>query len=360
MGLVDYASSEEDEDQDKNGGLAVAATNATTTTTLKRKREEQDERENIKKEKDVSSSHLPPLPPRFRDLYATATKLSAGDDPSLHGGRKRTIPHIQGNWPTHLYIEWFPSSAEYSLLNGLISALQAAIPALPLKDDTVSTAIHSFLTSDLGAPLPLHISLSRSLGLLTEQKDAFLSSLQNAIKSSRIRPFDVFFTGLDWVPNFEKTRWFLVLRARRPIADELNKLLHVCNSVAREYGQPLLYTETRSGTSHAAAANVRGEASGSNGRLSKRNGARGKATDYWEDMVDVSDAFHVSIAWTLEKPSEEVIERTKEVQESADFEEVRKATKIKTEEIKAKIGNVVTSIGLPSLRASVNGGLFGI
>jgi len=47
--------------------------------------------------------------------------------------------------------------------------------------------IHSFLTSDLGAPLPLHISLSRPIGFATEQKDSFVDSLQSAIKTSGIR-----------------------------------------------------------------------------------------------------------------------------------------------------------------------------
>jgi hypothetical protein len=48
---------------------------------------------------------LPPLPASFHNLYASSTRVSVQDNPSLHGGRKRVIPHVEGNWPTHLYLE---------------------------------------------------------------------------------------------------------------------------------------------------------------------------------------------------------------------------------------------------------------
>ena len=89
MGLVEYSDSEEDEVEER-----------APTPAAKRRKLSGD-----------GASDLPPLPASFLDQYSSTVRTSTQDDPSLHGGRKRVTPHVEGNWPTHVYLEckWSPS-----------------------------------------------------------------------------------------------------------------------------------------------------------------------------------------------------------------------------------------------------------
>lgn len=109
-------------------------------------------------------------------------------------------------------VSGFPLTSEQELLSNLLSELKNQNP-------TEAKKLQTFLTSELGAPLPLHISLSRPIVFTTENKGDFLESLQTAIKSSKIQPFDIAISDLSWCENFEKTRWFLVLKVKTNSAE---------------------------------------------------------------------------------------------------------------------------------------------
>ncbi|KAG9232641.1 U6 snRNA phosphodiesterase Usb1 [Amylocarpus encephaloides] len=320
MALVDYTSSDEAET------ASIGKAEPPGPSSLKRKREAQDD------------GDLPPLPSKFHDLYASSARVSTRDDPSLHDGRKRVTPHIEGNWPTHIYVEWCPLPAEYTLLNKLTTKLKGAS-----SSNDAASNIHSFLISDLGAPLPLHISLSRPIGFLTESKDDFLLSLQQSVKKSDIRPFKITCSGLAWVANFEKTRWFLVLSLRKPSNDGLNKMLHLSNRVVQEYGQPPLYINPlpvdisrHTGAPRAAQYNATG----------RKSSAQQHSEPRWDNLQDLSNAFHISIAWTLSQPDTKLQTITESL--ATEFLDDLQKSPIDITEVKAKVGNVVNSLPLMS------------
>ena len=114
MALVDYGSD------------SSASESGINRRPLKRKR-------SIRSDNEGS---LPPLPSSFRDLYSASVRTSKIDDPSLHGGRQRVVPHIAGNWPTHVYTEC--KFLRYQLLCRLYLVLTRLRATLPRRD------IHTF------------------------------------------------------------------------------------------------------------------------------------------------------------------------------------------------------------------------
>ena len=274
------------------------------------------------------SSALPPLPPSFYDLYASTVRTATADLPSLHQGRRRTIPHKDGNWPSHIYLEWHPSSSQHQLLQSLLAALARELDQLTGHDLT------GFLTSELGAPQPLHVSLSRPFVLRTDEKDAFLDRLIRDTARSRVPAFALACYDLAWHRSPDSERSFLVLRVRGPSGanDELSALLRACNRLVASFGQPELYASRASGHDKTNCA---------------------------------SDAFHVSLAWSFIPPTAELSQKTARVFARPEFRDaILSHISIPVDGVKVKIGNVVTNVALPEAgagsRSGSERGLFGI
>lgn len=173
-----------------------------------------------------------------------------------------------------------------------------------------------------------------------------VSELRESARRSQVCPFhadyvtdsyrfDIGLSGLDWVSNFEKTRWFLILRLKAPIGNGLNKLLHVCNGTIQQYGQPPLYTP-------ATNQSRKIESSSNNSRPQGRRGSEVKVD--WSGMHDRSEAFHISIAWTLKPPNQKLIEITRAI--ASERLEAIQGISVEVKDLKSKIGNIATSIPL--------------
>lgn len=94
--LVDYPES--DEDSDRPSDREINSTDAEQPRAG-------DQSSKAANETHVPSAPLPSLPVAFHSLYASNVRISTSDDPTLHGGRKRQLPHVPGNWPAHVYLE---------------------------------------------------------------------------------------------------------------------------------------------------------------------------------------------------------------------------------------------------------------
>lgn len=273
------------------------------------------------------------------------------------------IPHKEGNWPSHIYTEWHPSAPQHALLRSLLASLAGALgPELARQSGGGGGghALAGFLESGLGAPLPLHVSLSRPFVLRTGDKDGFLGRLVGAVEGSGVRAFALVCDGLSWHRSPDSERSFLVLRVRssspppgaaaaddgdaaggggsgggrgRGRNPELSTLLSRCNDLVSSYGQPRLYAAPRDPGGEEEGGGVGGD-----------------------------DAFHISIAWSFASPTDEICRRTAEVFARPEFQDrVAKDIMIPVEGVKAKIGNVVTNIGLLGRKKGRQGsGLFGV
>ena len=189
----------------------------------------------------------------------------------------------------------------------------------------------SFLTSDLGAPLPLHISLSRPVVLETATKDDFLENLTGAVQHSKVHPFTFSARSLFWYASPDSNRKFLVLRVsatgnrtQKQGGDAggsknqnapLVKLLKRCNTIVEFFGQPTLYA--------------------------------------FHDGVN-EGAFHVSIAWTFDELDEAKRMRTLGLLQTDDHAAIR-SWEVDVAGIKAKIGNQVTHLALPTTGSGTKG-----
>jgi U6 snRNA phosphodiesterase len=100
MALVDYSSSESDDESSGSDSHHVKRRKGVDGIAAHSSRQRDGA---VTKVADASS--MPPLPDTFHDLYASTVRQSVVDDPSLHHGRKRQVPHVVGNWPSHVYTE---------------------------------------------------------------------------------------------------------------------------------------------------------------------------------------------------------------------------------------------------------------
>lgn len=205
-----------------------------------------------------------------------------------------------------------------------------------VADDT--SDLETSIRSNLGVPLPLHISLSCTLPVLTEHRSAFLAAVEDALKNLRaqLEPFTIRLQDCVWAANFERNRWFLALIAKSLKGAELEVLLNVCNEVVRSFDMMALYPTLKSSTDRHSKFE-RAES------ISKSKNPVAGPTDT-DDSFEKSP-FHFSIASTVhpvlsKEDSLALVDINDEVMNRV------RGMKIAIDKVKVKIGNAVHSIPL--------------
>lgn len=337
MSLVTYSDSDDESDQtelitpDRHVYLPSA-------DGPKRKRSNDDQPGRI-------SKPPPPLPTSLTNLYASNVRSSTYDSPTLHQGRKRQIPHVEGNWPSFVYLEWLPSVSQLARLEDLIAFIAHEHNQTddPIDITTGSQSDHSrlqqqvsicsSLRSDLGVRQPLHVSLSAPLILTTDNKDTFLENLTRDIESTSQTAFTTFPSTLKWVTNFDGTRHFLIVTLKRPKSDALRTLLDTCNRTTGGMGLPQLYAGNDDHTKVGVVSRPK--------KLADDQHVETPVNDTIGIDVDgdTDEKFHISIAWSLEKVCTNLTV----------LQELRKKledVKIMFDKVFIKIGNQVSSVSL--------------
>lgn len=326
MTLVTYSDSEGDDDSDQtrkevpNNDTHLGFTNG-----HKRKRSRDEEQ-------PLPTSKPPPLPSNLASLYASNARSSTDDNPALHQGRRRQIPHVEGNWPSFVYLEWLPAPSDLSHLENLI----ATVANEHNSNDTATSAsqekrqqVRSSLRSDLGVLQPLHVSLSTPLILTTDNKDSFESTLTRNIRELNQGAFTTSPSGLRWVSNFDGTRSFLIITLKTPANNDLQTLLSICNRTAASFRLPELYSSSSNDSVQV-------------GVMPGTAPTECEDTDNGPLMDGVSSSgskFHISIAWSLEKV--QTSQMTMEHLQSK-----LKDLQITFDRVYIKIGNQVSAVRL--------------
>ncbi|KAF8208595.1 U6 snRNA phosphodiesterase Usb1 [Mycena galopus ATCC 62051] len=149
-------------------------------------------------ESESDSATPPPKKRKLPVLSATLAGPEHVDNPSLHQGRARTTPHVDGQYATHVYAS-VPLDRGSTLFKLLCKILESAKKMTP--------TLHDFWSS---SEPELHISLSRPIYLRAHQREPMKRAVK-LIADKGPPPFTASFARITELVNDEGTRIFLAL-----------------------------------------------------------------------------------------------------------------------------------------------------
>ncbi|OSD02417.1 hypothetical protein PYCCODRAFT_1390116 [Trametes coccinea BRFM310] len=249
ISLVDYASSDESDTNSAKEANDAPESGSQATQSASKK---------LKK--------LPPLP-------GYLAPQAPVDNPALHQGRRRTTPHVEGQFAAYVYIPLFVErqSKLYRLLLRIFQAARKLVPILhPIGISQADLAPHTReLSPPEQDPFELHISLTRPVYLRAHQRADFKRAVHDAAKAKR--RFSASFATISDLTNDEKTRTFLALEVGAG-HDDFKELSERLTPTLRSIRQKEFYQDPRfhasiawallDGTARAVSQQVQGPEQG--------------------------------------------------------------------------------------------------
>ncbi|EJF57002.1 hypothetical protein DICSQDRAFT_129768 [Dichomitus squalens LYAD-421 SS1] len=195
------------------------------------------------------SSSAQPLAKKPRKLPALGTHLQPRvpvDNPALHQGRRRTTPHVEGQFAAYVYVPIvIPRVSKLlALLMRIYSAAKRLVPSLqPIGFSDGDALKEPGESSNLEADsIELHISLTRPTYLRAHQREEFKRAVRSAIKAKA--KFSASFVTFSELTNDERTRTFLTLEIGAG-HDHLKTLVENLTPALRAIRQKEFYEDPR-------------------------------------------------------------------------------------------------------------------
>lgn len=171
-------------------------------------------------------------------MLLTIEKSEDKDAPENHQMRIRSIPHVEGNWATHVFIEckllfspFFPFSTFFLTPGTLNENLKSVITNI----EEIFTDIHA-----ISSP---HLSLSKTFILRYHWIESFFSSLKDKLKGSTPKFLLQLSSDVVYFSNEDKTRHFACILASEWNQQLLISLVGRVDSCLREFDLPVYYEE---------------------------------------------------------------------------------------------------------------------
>ena len=175
-----------------------------------------------KKKKRLKNNEKKPLslPLAIEGMFPDRAQNSSKRD---HQGRKRTFEHVEGNWPTYVYIPVVNNKELVEIQDSILGKLKKKF----------SEKLHPFPAEEC------HISLSRTLPVRHYWIEPMFKKLKELIR--QVHTFNYSVRGLKVYCNDEKTRTFIGIETSN-CYEKFYSLSKFVDQVYEEFGHLKFYS----------------------------------------------------------------------------------------------------------------------